>query len=59
MLSVPLKQLQQSTSMRKKNPTSFDMIFNPTNSTRYRHRKETTNTLTYIQGEEEGAAFGT
>lgn len=53
-----VQQPQQSRAMRQKNPTSFDMISDPTNSTRYRRRKETTDTLTYIHGGEEGAAFG-
>ena len=42
--------------MRQKNPTTFETISDQTNSTRYKHSKETTDILTYIH--REGAAIG-
>ena len=52
-----LAQTQQARSMRVKNPTTYEMISDTTNSTRYRRRQETKDVLEYIHGSEIGAIY--
>ena len=53
-----LGQTQQARSMRVKNPTTYEMISDRTNSTRYHRRQETKDVLEYIHGSEIGAIYG-
>ena len=53
-----LGQTQQARSMRVKNPTTYEMISDTTNSTRYYRRRETKDVLEYIHCSEIGAICG-
>ena len=53
-----LGQTQQARSMRVTKPTTYEIISDTTNSTRYRRRQETKDVLEYIHGSEIGAING-
>ena len=53
-----LDQTESARSKRTKNPTSFEMVSDFKNSTRYRRRRETANILSYIHGDNEGTVLG-
>ena len=53
-----LGQTQQGRSKRTQNATSFEMISDFKNSTRYRRQQETKEMLEYIHGGDERALYG-
>ena len=57
-LKVLLQQTHTARAKRAKNPTNSEMIYNASNSTRYRRRKESADILIYIHGGEEAAIIG-
>lgn len=57
-LKCILRPSQQSRSKRINNPSTYDMIIDFNNSTRYRRRNETKDVLEYIHGGSDGAIYG-
>ena len=57
-LKILLQQTNTARSKRAKNPTTSSVIYDGSNSTRYRRRKESADILNYIHGGEEAAILG-
>ena len=57
-LKLLMGQKNHSKTQRAKNPTTFIMICDTSNSTRYNRQSDTRSMLEYVHGGSEGAIFG-